>query len=131
MATRTNIVQIALNLLANAIQRAATREGGQGIVRVTTAVLGGKAVLDVSDNGPGIPEGQRESVFERFRRLPGTSASGSGLGLPISREIVACHGGTIDVDVGANGSGTCIRVRMPPAPMKTRDDAVSGTRRAQ
>lgn len=123
----TLLRELIANLVDNALKY--TQSGGQVTLRCMTC--GTTLEIDVSDNGPGIPEGQRESVFERFRRLPGSSASGSGLGLPISREIVACHGGTIDVASGTNGSGTCIRVRMPAAPMKTRDAALSGTRRAQ
>lgn len=72
--------------------------------------------IEVSDDGPGIPESERERVFERFYRVPGAPAAGSGLGLPIARGIVAAHGGRIVIADGGKyggGSGTRIRVYLP------------------
>jgi signal transduction histidine kinase len=112
MATRTNIVQIALNLLANAIQRAATREGGQGIVRVTTAMLGDKAVLDVSDNGPPIEADQMEAVFKPFG--VGGRLHGAGVGLAISKRIAEELGGQLEVST-TDGKETRFRLTLPPA----------------
>jgi signal transduction histidine kinase len=112
MATRTNIVQIALNLLANAIQRAASREGGQGIVRVTTAMLGDKAVLDVSDNGPPIDADQIEAVFRPFG--VGGRLHGAGVGLAISKRIAEELGGELEVSA-ADGKETRFRLTLPPA----------------
>jgi signal transduction histidine kinase len=111
MATRTNIVQIALNLLANAIQRAATREGGQGIVRVTTAMLGDKAVLDVSDNGPRIEGDQLEAVFKPFG--VGGRLHGAGVGLAISKRIAEELGGELEVSA-ADDKETRFRLTLPP-----------------
>jgi signal transduction histidine kinase len=116
MATRTNIVQIALNLLANAIQRAASREGGQGIVRVTTAMLGDKAVLDVSDNGPPIPSDQAEAVFKPFG--VGGRLHGAGVGLAISKRIAQELGGELEVTTTGD-SETRFRLTLPPAPNGT------------
>ncbi|MBW1906911.1 MAG: hybrid sensor histidine kinase/response regulator [Deltaproteobacteria bacterium] len=112
MATRTNIVQIALNLLANAIQRAASREGGQGIVRVTTAILGDKAVLDVSDNGPPIGADQMETVFKPFG--VGGRLQGAGVGLAISKRIAEELGGELEVRA-TDAKETCFRLTLPPA----------------
>ena len=111
MATRTNIVQIALNLLANAIQRAASREGGQGIVRVTTAMLGDRAVLDVSDNGPLIGADQMEAVFKPFG--VGGRLQGAGVGLAISKRIAEELGGDLEVSV-ADDKETRFRLTLPP-----------------
>ncbi len=58
----------------------------------------GRAVLSVEDQGPGIPEGAGEQVFERFYRAEGGRSSGSGLGLAIARELAVLMGGTIEVD---------------------------------
>jgi two-component system sensor histidine kinase TctE len=54
-------------------------------------------VLQVEDSGPGIPEAERERVFEPFYRILGTEADGSGLGLPIVLEIAHQHGATVDL----------------------------------
>lgn len=109
MAPRTNVVQIALNLLANAIQRAAKRGDGQGIVRVSTAILGGKAVLDVTDNGPPIA-GDLGAVFKPFGstgRLQGT-----GVGLAISRRIAQELGGELQVSM-TEDQETRFRLTLP------------------
>ena len=53
-----------------------------GYVSVRCACIGELLEIDVSDGGPGIPEDERERVFERFHRLPDATAAGSGLGLP-------------------------------------------------
>jgi signal transduction histidine kinase len=112
MATRTNIVQIVLNLLANAIQRAASSEGGQGIVRVTTAMLGDKAVLDVSDNGPSIAADQMEAVFKPFG--VGGRLHGAGVGLAISKRIAEELGGELEVS-STDDRETRFRLTLPPA----------------
>nr|WP_151773768.1 HAMP domain-containing sensor histidine kinase [Streptomyces abyssomicinicus] len=77
----------------------------------------GWAVLSVEDDGPGVPEGERERVFERFVRLDDARArddGGAGLGLAIVREIVTRHGGTIALG-RAPGGGALLTVRLPLA----------------
>ena len=113
MAPRTNLVQIALNLLANAIQRASTHKDGQGVVRVATAVLDGQAVLDISDNGPAIGGDKRDSVFKPFGT--GGRIHGAGVGLAISKRIAKELGGTLDVSDTPEGE-TRFRLTLPPAP---------------
>ncbi len=112
LATRTNIVQIALNLLANAIQRAASRTERQGVVRVTTAILDGKAVLDVSDNGPQIHNDQVNNVFKPFG--VGGRLHGAGVGLAISKRIAEELGGRLEVSA-SNDKETRFRLTLPPA----------------
>jgi len=99
------------NLLDNAVRY--TRPGGQVTVRVAGEPR--SLVLSVEDNGPGIPEAERERVFERFHRLLGSGADGCGLGLAIVREIALSHGGLASLASGANGSGTVARVVLPLA----------------
>ena len=111
MAPRTNVVQIALNLLANAVQRASNREGGGGVVRVSTAILGGKAVLDVSDNGPVI-QGELDAVFQPFG--VGGRLQGAGVGLAISKRIAEELGGQLVV-TGTDDKETRFRLTLPPA----------------
>jgi len=104
--------ELLRNLLDNAIRY--TQEGGQ----VTVRVAGGAdaVVLSVEDNGPGIPNHERERVFERFYRVLGTGvAEGCGLGLAIVREIALSHHADVALATGAGGQGTVLRVTFPPA----------------
>jgi len=99
------------NLLDNAIRY--TQQGGQVTVRV---VIERDAVrLSVEDNGPGIPEPERERVFERFYRVLGTGTEGCGLGLAIVREIASSHRAEVALEPGAGGRGTVVRVTFPRA----------------
>jgi two-component system sensor histidine kinase TctE len=82
------------NLIDNALRY--TPRGGSVTVRVVAD--GRRVLLEVEDSGPGIPDGERDLVFERFYRVLGTGVDGSGLGLPIVREIAAQHGATVEVD---------------------------------
>jgi len=70
-------------------------------------------LLSVQDDGPGIPVDARERVFERFYRMLGTNTEGSGLGLPIAREVAELHRGSIHVSDGVGGHGSNIVVRLP------------------
>jgi signal transduction histidine kinase len=78
---------------------------------------GDQALLEVADSGPGIPPDLREAVFERFRQLDGGSArrfGGTGLGLSIARDLVALHGGTLEVGQAPEG-GALFQVKLPLA----------------
>jgi two-component system sensor histidine kinase TctE len=99
------------NLLDNAIRY--TQAGGQVTVRV--APEGDRFTLSVEDNGPGIPESDRERVFERFHRLLGTGVDGCGLGLAIVREIAQSHGADVSLGPGAAGRGTLVKISFPKA----------------
>jgi len=105
------IAQVLDNLVSNAIKF--TPRGGRVTVRV--AREGPSAVLEVSDTGVGIPEPERESVFERFYRS--TTAvdkqiQGTGLGLHIAKAIVEAHDGRIAIATHPAG-GTTFRVELP------------------
>lgn len=73
---------------------------------------GEQVVLTVADHGPGIPESERERVFERFHRLVGAEVPGSGLGLAIVREIVAQHHGGVVLADTPDG-GLTVRIHFP------------------
>lgn len=97
--------ELTANLVDNALSY--TPCGGQVTVRCGTR--GREVYLEVEDSGPGIPEGERERVFERFYRLPGSAGEGSGLGLAIVQEIAQLHGARIRMDT-PQGGGTRIQV---------------------
>jgi signal transduction histidine kinase len=105
---RDRLNQVVRNLLVNA-ERHARR-----LVRIELGVAGDEAVLVVADDGPGIPAGDRERVFERFTRLDEARSrgqGGTGLGLAIARQIVEAHGGTITV--AEQDAGARLVVRLP------------------
>ncbi|MGW4060172.1 sensor histidine kinase [Amycolatopsis sp. NPDC004747] len=103
--------RVLRNLVDNAERHARSR------VTITLAEDGGQAVLAVRDDGPGIPDGERERVFDRFVRLDDDRAreddGGSGLGLAIAAEIARTHGGTLRV--AESSSGACLELRLPLA----------------
>ena len=103
--------EMLANLIDNAIRY--TQQGGQVTVRV--AVGPDAVALSVEDNGPGIPELERERVFERFYRVLGTRVEGCGLGLAIVREIALSHRADVTLAAGAGGQGTIARVAFPRA----------------
>jgi two-component system sensor histidine kinase TctE len=104
----SSLYELCSNLIENAILY--TQEGGKVTVRLNTAE---QPSLIVEDNGPGIPDDERERVFERFYRALGTSVDGSGLGLAIVREIAEIHGGSVVLDGGPDGKGTSALVKFP------------------
>ena len=96
------------NLLDNAIKY--TPDGGQ--IDVGVVLRGGHPCLLVEDSGPGLPEAERERVFDRFYRVPGSGAQGSGLGLAIVRTIAASHGATVALDRSPKLGGLRVEVRF-------------------
>lgn len=92
--------------LANLIHNALEYTPAGGRVTVRTGRRDGRSVLEVEDDGPGIPAAERERVLERFYRVPGTAGTGSGLGLAIVSEIVAAHGASMEIASGEAAGGT-------------------------
>jgi two-component system, OmpR family, sensor histidine kinase TctE len=73
-------------------------------------------VLQVEDTGPGIPEDERELVFQPFYRALGTDVDGSGLGLAIVKEIADKHGATVTIATASEGGALfTVRFACPPA----------------
>jgi signal transduction histidine kinase len=108
---RTRLQQVVANLIDNAIKY--TPEGGAVEVKVQNHA--GKAVLEVVDNGVGIPATAIRHVFERFYRVDkarSRASGGAGLGLSIVKSICAAHGGEISVS-SEEGRGSCFRVELP------------------
>ena len=102
---------LVTNLTDNAIRY--TPEGGKIRLRVTQA--NERAVIEISDNGPGIATEERERIFDRFYRALGTKTQGHGLGLAIVKRIVELHQGEIRVEDGLEGRGTTMRIELPLA----------------
>ena len=113
-AARSKGVPLLAGELAENLVDNATRYGAHN-VRIRTRARGGRAVLEVEDDGPGIPASERQRVFERFHRLDNESTEGSGLGLAIVHEIAQRHGATIEVGDGEGQRGTRFTVSMPAA----------------
>ncbi len=99
--------QAIANLLDNAL-----KYGGAGDIAIMVRRADGRAVIEVADRGPGIPEGDRESVFDRFVRLePSRSTEGNGLGLSLVRAVGRRHDATVTlID---NQPGLRVRVEFP------------------
>ncbi len=114
-ADAASVSMLLTNLLDNALRY--TPEGGRIDVAVDDDA--GRAVLTVTDTGPGIPPAEREQVFDRFHRgsnvADGGNGGGSGLGLSIVKRIVEAHGASISLDAGADGHGLAVRVLFPAA----------------
>lgn len=110
-ATPHHLQRVLRNLLDNAARHA--REH----VTIGLTAEDGTAELTVTDDGPGIPAGERERVFGRFVRLDDDRSrqGGTGLGLPIARDVVIAHGGTLTVHTAPVG-GALLRIRLPLAP---------------
>ncbi|GGL34031.1 sensor histidine kinase [Planomonospora parontospora] len=103
--------RLVANLVDNAVRHA------ESAVTVRLAAEGDEAVLEVRDDGPGIPAEHHEAVFDRFTRLDEArdrDAGGAGLGLAIARDVAVRHGGGLAVASGPPGA--CLRARLPLAP---------------
>jgi signal transduction histidine kinase len=103
--------QLLDNLIGNAIKY--VEAGTRPVVEVTGTTVGDWLEVRVSDNGVGIPEHQREAIFENFHRAHSEGFGGSGLGLAICRRIVDRHGGTIHVVPARRGTGSTFVFRLP------------------
>ena len=117
-ADRSRLHQLVANLLDNASRH--SPEGGT--VTVVARLAGDDAVLEVADEGPGIPPGDRALVFERFTSGAADQSGGTGLGLAIARWVTQLHGGRIEVaDQPARGTadGCRIRATLPILPPRT------------
>jgi signal transduction histidine kinase/DNA-binding response OmpR family regulator len=98
-----------LNLVGNAIRHAPA--GGHVDVRLLTNEDGASVVLEVRDDGPGVPAEYAERIFEPFFQAPGATG-GMGLGLALSRDVVVLHGGRIEVESPPD-AGATFRVTLP------------------
>lgn len=119
-ADRQRLQQVLINLLINAFQALGDNPGVVSL-RGDTDIATGKVILEVEDNGPGIPEEVRKRIFDPFFTTKDVG-HGSGLGLAITREIIHKHGGEITVD-STPGVGTRFIVTVP---MASQNSGVQG-----
>jgi signal transduction histidine kinase len=105
LVDRLRFEQVLINLLSNA-QRYSP---GGGCISIGHETVGGEEVLSVTDSGPGVPDEDRELIFEPFYR---GDRSGLGLGLAIAKSIVELHGGRIWVEASPTG-GSTFAVALP------------------
>ena len=107
--SRAMLHELVMNIVDNAMRYG--KSGG--LIAVGIGVEGNVAVLSVQDDGPGVPVAERERVFDRFYRILGSDAEGSGLGLSIVREIASRHDGTVVLLDAPTGRGLLVEVRLP------------------
>ena len=106
------LAQVFINLISNAIKH---NTGPGPRLSIRSAVVDGRFVVDLQDNGPGIAVAEREHIFSKFARAwtsDRSSTAGAGLGLAISRAILRRMNGTLDL-MPASGQGACFRVTLP------------------
>lgn len=108
-ADRENVFRILTNLVRNAVQALESEDIEGGKISVSAQREGRKVVIDVSDNGPGVPAKAREHMFEAFQGS--TRKGGTGLGLAIAAELVAAHGG--EIVLVDQPKGTRFRIEIP------------------
>ncbi len=106
-ADRDQLFRVLFNLGRNAVQAM----DGAGEVRVSARHDDSTAVIEVADSGPGLPPKAREHLFEPF--AGSTRPGGTGLGLPIAREIMHAHGGALRL-ARSDETGTAFRLELPP-----------------
>jgi two-component system OmpR family sensor kinase len=100
-------------LLRNLVENAIKYTPSGGTVDVSVVADGRAVTVTVEDSGPGIPPDERERVFDRFYRVPGSDAAGSGLGLAIIKSIAERHGATLTLGESATLHGLAAVVRFP------------------
>ena len=115
---RTMLGEMIVNLVDNALRHGRPN----GNVTVEVAERDGRAALTVADDGPGIPEAEREHVFERFYRMAQDGVEGSGLGLAIVREVVENASGQVTLSEGVSG-GLVVSVVLPLRRVRKRSSS--------
>jgi len=101
--------------LVNVIDNAASFSPPDGIINIQVSTDSDHVILDICDQGPGIPPAKREKVFDMFYtvRDGDRKHQGTGLGLAICRGLVETHGGSVVALAGMDDEGTCMRITLP------------------
>ncbi|MBI5174098.1 MAG: sensor histidine kinase [Candidatus Melainabacteria bacterium] len=109
LGDRIGLQQLFSNLVDNALQYTPA----YGRVTVSLKTFDDRLFFAVRDTGPGIPDIEKEKIFERFYRLSGAGTSGSGLGLSIVKEVASTFQAQVSIETGENGIGTVFTVSFP------------------
>ena len=121
IGARDELHRLIVNLLDNAIHH--TPSGSR--IELSAELVDGSdaVVIEVADNGPGIPDHMREAVFNRFTRVGGSAdtsqGDGTGLGLSIVRSVAESHGGSVTAGRSERLGGASFRVKLPLAAQET------------
>lgn len=104
--------QALFNIFSNALKYSPPA----GVIELASALHNGAWRITIQDEGPGIPATERESVFQRFKRLPNAADStGAGLGLAVARSIVQLHKGSLHAEEPSSGRGARMVIELPLA----------------
>lgn len=109
-AARTPLTTVLRNLISNAIKH---HDRDEGTVTVTARLQDNQALIDIADDGPGIPENARERVFRLFQTLKASERGSSGLGLAVAQRLATGHGGALDLVPSITERGTTFRLTWP------------------
>ena len=123
-ADATALSRITANLLQNAWKHGRPPRNGTSSsrIRLVARLEGSDPVLEVRDNGPGVPANERSLIFERFHRgRDAARKSGAGIGLALSRELAREMGG--ELTVTDTGEETVFRLTLPPVPLPEDHDS--------
>ncbi len=110
---RNGLQQVLMNLIINAMDALKSRPEGEGKIEIRSYIQNDRVCVNVTDNGPGIPQDIRDRIFDPFFTTK-TAGEGTGLGLAIILSILHQHQGTIRLQSG-RGKGTCFTVELPAA----------------
>jgi nitrogen fixation negative regulator NifL len=108
----TQLCTLFKQLIDNAVETLNEMRGGQRELRIRTQGCSDHAEVVIEDSGPGVPEEWRYKVFQPFFTTKGADQQHLGMGLAIAQEIVARHGGTLDIDPDFR-TGCRMRVQLP------------------
>ena len=106
----TGVGWLLRELLNNLVDNAINYTPAGGVVTLRCGAAGGRAFLEVEDDGPGIAAIERPLVTARFHRSPASQGTGTGLGLAIVSDVALVHGANLSIESGALGRGTRVRI---------------------
>jgi signal transduction histidine kinase len=112
--TQAALSVVAGNLIGNAVKYIVDSPQAVRRIRVVVKRNGGRVRIEVIDNGPGLPSGAEQLIFEPFARLPETKQPGIGLGLATVKKLVEAYGGSVGV-TSRSGEGSTFWVEIPMA----------------